>query len=107
MELIVSEPAPERTPPRVVVDAAALSALIDVAYRCVELHAQVQMDTPAAKAQHARAVEAMRESLAAARGALNIHEPDRASAADLLGSDPDYLGGQSVDDYIREARRDR
>lgn len=24
----------------------------------------------------------------------------------LLGSDPDYLGGQSVDDYIREARRD-
>ena len=33
--------------------------------------------------------------------------PDkRASADDLLGADPDYLGGQSVDDYIREARRD-
>jgi hypothetical protein len=31
----------------------------------------------------------------------------RASVDDLLGADPDYLGGQSVDDYIREARRDR
>ena len=30
-----------------------------------------------------------------------------APVADLLGADPAYLGGQSVDDYIREARRDR
>lgn len=28
-----------------------------------------------------------------------------APVAELLGADPDYLGGQSVDDYIREARR--
>lgn len=88
---------------RVTVDAAALSALVDIAYRFVELHAQVQMDTPKAKAQHAKAVDAMRESLEAARGALDI----RALVDDLLGADPDYLGGQSVDDYIREARRDR
>lgn len=35
---------------------------------------------------------------------LGIEKP--ASVDDLCGADPDYLGGQSVDDYIREARRD-
>ncbi|MDA8369797.1 MAG: hypothetical protein M0026_07980 [Nocardiopsaceae bacterium] len=29
----------------------------------------------------------------------------RASVAELLGADPDWLGGQRVDDYIREIRR--
>lgn len=100
----MADPTSER---RVTVDAAALSALIDVAYRCVELHAQVQMDTPEAKAQHARAVDAMRDSLSTARDALRIQDPGLASVDDLLGTDPDYLGGQPVDDYMREARRDR
>jgi hypothetical protein len=38
---------------------------------------------------------------------LRWDEQGRAPVEDLLGADPDYLGGQSVDDYIREARRDR
>ena len=96
----MSEPTVQK---RVTVDAAALSALIDTAERCIKLHAQVQMDTPEAKATHARAVDAMRTSLIMIRGALDA----RALVDDLLGADPDYLGGQSVDDYIREARRDR
>lgn len=31
----------------------------------------------------------------------------RASVDELLGADPDWLGGQSVDDYMAEIRRDR
>lgn len=61
-------------PSKVIVDATALGALLGVAHRCIDLHAQVRMDTPEAKAQHARAVEAMRDSLTKAQDALNIQE---------------------------------
>jgi hypothetical protein len=40
---------------------------------------------------------------------LDLPEPapaaDPALVAELLGADPDWLGGQSVDDYVRDARR--
>lgn len=45
----------------------------------------------------------------AARSRLQAALPavdKRASVDDLLGADPDWPGGQDVDDYIREARRD-
>ncbi|RCG32227.1 hypothetical protein DQ384_06915 [Sphaerisporangium album] len=29
----------------------------------------------------------------------------RAAVSELLGADPDWLGGQDVDEYLREARR--
>jgi hypothetical protein len=54
----------------VIVSADALKALDGIAGQCIELHAQVQMDTPEDKARHAQAVEAMRASLAAARTTL-------------------------------------
>jgi hypothetical protein len=62
---------------RVTVDAAALAALTDIAYVAIETHAQVAMDTPDAKALHAKTVGVLRESLALARGALNITEDHR------------------------------
>lgn len=37
---------------------------------------------------------------------LGIEPHELAPVDDLCGADPDYLGRQSVDDYIREARRD-
>lgn len=36
---------------------------------------------------------------------LGIEAHELAPVDDLCGADPDYLGGQSVDEYIREARR--
>lgn len=64
-------------PSKVTVDATALGALLGIARRCIDLHAQVQMDTPEAKALHARAVEAMRDSLTKVQGALDVQEaPD-------------------------------
>ena len=35
---------------------------------------------------------------------LQEDDADRAPVADLLGADPDWLGGLSVDDYMREVR---
>lgn len=37
---------------------------------------------------------------------LGIEKHELAPVDDLCGADPDYLGGQPVDEYIREARHD-
>lgn len=46
------------------------------------------------------------DRLHACRCGSRWDQQGRAPVEDLLGADPDRLGGQDVDTYIREARRD-